>query len=126
VKRSMGGGSYRGPVGILRQRRTIRFVQICLIAMAAALLVLAGYSQGRVNGYEQGRQTHSVAVPTAPSTSKTVVLAILGAGFLGAAVLLQGEGGVRMPVPARLEELTGRAESTAIERAETASETSPT
>ena len=53
-----------------------------------------------------------------------MVLAILGVGFLTAAVLLQGDGGVRMPVPARLEELTGRAESTAIERAETASETS--
>jgi hypothetical protein len=123
MKRTMGGGSYRGPVGILRQRRTIRFVQICLIAIAAALLMLAGYSQGRVSGFEQGRRVHSVGVASAPSTSKTVVLVILGAGFLGAAVLLQGQGGVRMPVPARLEELTGRAETSAIERAETASET---
>jgi hypothetical protein len=124
VKRSIGGGSYRGPVGILRQRRTIRFVQICLIAIATALLMLAGYSQGRARGFEEGRLLHSVGVAAAPSTSKTVVLAILGVGFLGAALLLQGREGVRMPVPARLDELTGRAESTAIERAETASEAS--
>jgi hypothetical protein len=122
VKRSMGGGNYRGPVGILRQRRTMRFVQLCLIAVAAGLLILAGYSQGRVNGFELGRSNNTVAAPAAPSTSKSIVIAILGLGALGAAMLLQADGGVRLPVPARLEELTGRAESAAIERAESPSD----
>jgi hypothetical protein len=118
----MGGGNVRGPVGIVRQRRTIRFVQICLVLIAAALLMLAGYSLGRVNGFDQGRAATRVSAPAAPSASKTVVIAILGLGALAAAVLLQGQGGVRLPVPARLEELTGRAESAAIERAETPAE----
>ncbi|HEX3326670.1 MAG TPA: hypothetical protein VHV50_06720 [Actinomycetota bacterium] len=122
MKRSMGGGSYRGPVGIVRQRRTIRFVQICLVVIAAALLMLAGYSLGRVKGFDEGRAATRVGAPAAPSAAKTVVIAVLGLGALGAAVLLQGQGGVRLPVPARLEELTGRAESTAIERAETVPE----
>ncbi|MEA2505663.1 MAG: hypothetical protein QOH48_281 [Actinomycetota bacterium] len=123
MKRSMGGGSYRGPVGLLRQRRTIRFVQISLVIVAAAFLMYAGYSQGRVSGFEQGRRANSIGAPKAPSQSKSVVLVILGLGALLPAVLLQGQGGVRLPVPARLEELTGRAESSAIERAEAASET---
>jgi hypothetical protein len=118
----MGGGNYRGPVGIVRQRRTIRFVQICLVIVAAALLMLAGYSQGRAKGFQQGRAANQVGAPASPSSSKTVVIAILGFGALGAAVLLQGQAGVRLPVPARLEELTGRAESVAIERAEAPSE----
>jgi hypothetical protein len=115
----MGGGNVRGPVAIVRQRRTIRFVQICLILTAAALLMLAGYSLGRAKGFDQGRAATQVGAPAAPSSAKTVVIAILGLGALAAAVLLQGQGGVRLPVPARLEELTGRAESAAIERAET-------
>ncbi|MEA2510456.1 MAG: hypothetical protein QOG21_2538 [Actinomycetota bacterium] len=118
----MGGGNYRGPVGIVRQRRTIRFVQICLVIVAAALLMLAGYSQGRATGFQQGRAASQVGAPASPSSSKTVVIVILGFGALGAAVLLQGQAGVRLPVPARLEELTGRAESVAIERAEAPSE----
>ena len=122
MKRSVGGGNYRGPVGIIRQRRTIRFVQICLVSIAAALLMLAGYSLGRVKGFDEGRAATRVGAPAAPSAAKSVVIAVLGLGALGAAVLLQGQGGVRLPVPARLEELTGRAESTAIERAEAAPE----
>jgi TRAP-type C4-dicarboxylate transport system permease small subunit len=121
VKRGMGGGSYRGPVGILRQRRTVRFVQLSLIAMAAALLIFAGYSLGQVNGYEQGRRIDSLSAPKPPPAAKTVVLTLLGMGALVAAVLLQGQEGVRLPVPARLEELTGRAEAAA-GRAEVASE----
>ena len=93
----MGGGNLRGPVGIVRQRRTIRFVQICLV-LIAALLMLAGYSMGRVKGFEQGRRG-TVGAPAAPSSAKTVVIAILGLGALGAAVLLQGQGGVRLPSP---------------------------
>jgi hypothetical protein len=118
----MGGGNLRGPVGIVRQRRTIRFVQICLVLIAAALLMLAGYSLGRVKGFDQGRAASRVGTPAAPSPAKTVGIAILGLGALAAAVLLQGQGGVRLPVPARLEELTGRAETAAIERAETPAE----
>jgi hypothetical protein len=120
----MGGGSYRGPVGLLRQRRTIRFVQMSLVVVAAALLMFAGYSLGKVSGFDQGRRANAVGAPRAPSHAKTVVLAVLGLGALVSAVLLQGQGGVRLPVPARLEELTGRAESSAIERAEAASEPS--
>jgi hypothetical protein len=114
----MGGGSYRGPVGIVRQRRTMRFVQMCLVVIAATLLMLAGYSLGRKQGFDEGRAATRVGAPAAPSWTKTVVLVIVGLGSLSVAVLLQGQGGVRLPVPARLEELTGRAESAAIERAE--------
>jgi hypothetical protein len=123
MKRSMGGGNYRGPVAIVRQRRTIRFVQICLVGVAAALLMLSGYTYGRAKGFNEGRRG-TVGAPAAPSATKTIVIAVLGVGAIGAALLLQGPGGVRLPVPARLEELSGRAESTAIERAETASEPS--
>jgi hypothetical protein len=119
MKRRLGGGNYRGPVGIVRQRRTIRFVQICLVLIAAGLLMLAGYSLGKVKGFDEGRAASRVGAPAAPSAAKSFVVAILGFGALSAAVLLQGQGGVKLPVPARLEELTGRAESAAIERAET-------
>ncbi len=118
MKRSLGGGSARGPVGPSRQRRAIRFVQILLIAIAAALLSFAGFAFGELRGYETGRRAGEVGAPRSPSIVQTVVLGVLGFGVLGAAVALQGRGGVRIPTPARLDELAGRAEQAAVVRAE--------
>jgi hypothetical protein len=47
------------------------------------------------------------------------VLAVLGTGALLGALLLQGgPETVRIPTPARLDDLAGRAESAAVDRAE--------
>jgi hypothetical protein len=47
------------------------------------------------------------------------VLTVLGAGALVSALLLQGGSEtVRIPTPARLDELAGRAEQAAVQRAE--------
>ncbi|MFN2587194.1 MAG: hypothetical protein ABR613_03600 [Actinomycetota bacterium] len=118
MKRSMGGGTHRGPVGLRRQRRAIRFVQILLVGTAAALLMFAGYALGRSSGYEAGAKSGAIDAPRRPSGVQTVVLGALGLAALAGAVFLQGDGSVRVPTPARLEELVGRAESQAIERAE--------
>ncbi len=118
----MTGGSHRAPVAPTRQRRTLRFMQALLIVMAAALFVFAGYALGRVKGYDLGRRASDVGGPTRPSPVQMVVLIVLGAGALGGALALQSPEGVRMPTPARLEELAGRAEKVAIERAEQVAE----
>jgi hypothetical protein len=115
VKRSVGGGAHRGPVGVTRQRRTIRFVQLLLVLIAAGLLVFAGYSWGTSDGFERGRR-RDVDAPSRPSAMQTAALVLLGAAALGGAVALQGPGGVRIPTPARLDELAGRAESARVER----------
>lgn len=114
----MGGGAHRGPVAPARQRRAIRLVQTLMVLLAACLLVYAGYSQGVASGYRSGRRASGLGAPTAPPLTQTLVLAALGVGALGAAVSLQGTGGVRIPTPGRLEELAGRAEATAVTRAE--------
>ncbi len=114
----MGGGAHRGPLGLRRQRRTIRFVQVLLVVIAAALLLFAGYSWGRSSGYDAGERAREIDAPRRPSTMQTFVLGILGLVALGGAVVLQGDGTVRIPTPARLEEFAGRAERQAIERAE--------
>ena len=118
MKRSMGGGAHRGPVGLRRQRRTIRFVQILLLLTAAGLLVFAGYALGRTAGYDAGVRAGDIDAPRPPSSAQTVVLGILGLAALTGAMALQGDGTVRVPTPARLDELVGRAESEAIDRAE--------
>jgi hypothetical protein len=119
MKRQMTGGSSRGPLGLRRQRRTIRFTQILLILIAAGLLLAAGYSWGQASGYEDGRRSDEVGAPSPPSTIQVVVLTVLGIGGLVGALLLQGgPETVRIPTPARLEELAGRAESAAVDRAE--------
>jgi hypothetical protein len=118
VKRGMTGGAHRGPVALRRQRRTIRLVQVLLVLGAAALLVFAGYSMGRGSGFDAARRATALEPPRPPSVVQTLVLAVLGLGALAAALSLQGAGGVRIPTPARLEELTGRAEAVAVERAE--------
>lgn len=116
MKRGMGGGAHRGPVGLSRQRRTIRFVQLLLVVIAASLLLFAGYSWGRASGYDDGRRSRALDQPPPPAGTQAIVLAILGLGALGGALVLQGRGGVRIPTPARLEELAGRAEATLSER----------
>jgi hypothetical protein len=103
-------------VGAQRQRRTIRFVQALLVLIAAGLLVFAGYSWGRADGFDRGRSAADVDAPSEPSAAQTVALVLLGAVALGGALALQGPGGVRIPSPARLEELSGRAEEARLER----------
>jgi hypothetical protein len=105
---------------VMRQRRTIRLVQLLLVAIAAGLFVFAGYSLGRVAGYEDGRRANRLDAPRRPSVVQTVVLLALGGAALGAAATLGAGGTPRIPTPARLEELVGRAEATAIRKAEEA------
>lgn len=114
----MTGGTHRGPLGLRRQRRTIRFVQILLVLTAAGLLLFAGYAWGSSSGYEAGTRAGEIDAPGRPSAVQTIVLSVLGLGALGGALLLQGDGTVKIPTPARLDELAGRAERQAIERAE--------
>lgn len=109
----MGGGAHRGPVAVTRQRRTLRFVQALLGFLGAGLLLFAAFQWTRTD-----IRATPAGGPTPPSAGEIVSLAVLGLGALGAARLLQGPGGVRMPTPARLEELAGRAEAAAVERAE--------
>ncbi|MGH2750301.1 MAG: hypothetical protein ACRDK3_05430 [Actinomycetota bacterium] len=111
MKRQMTGGSHRGPPGLRRQRRTIRFTQILLVISAAGLLLMAGYSWGKSAGYEDGRRAEEIGAPAPPSATQVVVLATLGTSALIGALLLQGgPETVRIPTPARLDELAGRAE----------------
>ena len=119
MKRSMAGGSHRGPVAHDRQRKTIRFVQILLVLVAAGLLLFAGYSAGRSSGYDAGVQaTEEESAPRKPSSAQTIVLSILALGAIAGAYVLGGPEGVRIPTPARLDELAGRAESAAVQKAE--------
>lgn len=105
MKRGMVGGAYRGPVGLGRQRRTIRFVQVLLVVTAAGLLMFAGYSLGRTRGFDEGRQEGNLGAPKPPAVAQTFVIGFLGLVALGAALVLQVEGGVRLLTPARLLEL---------------------
>jgi hypothetical protein len=114
----MAGGAHRGPPALSRQRRAVRITQVLLVLVAAGLLVFSGYSWGRASGYEAGRRARTLDAPRPPSAAEVVVPALLGAGVLAAAFLLQGPTGVRVPTPARLEELSTRAEAAALERAE--------
>jgi hypothetical protein len=125
MKRSMGGGAHRGPVAIQRQRRTLRFVQGLLVVIAAGLLMVAGYQWGRADGYEFGRADSELEGSPPPSAMQVIALGVLGGAALSAALALQGKGGIRIPTPARLEELAGRAEKVAIERAEAAAAEKP-
>ena len=124
----MAGGAHRGPVAHDRQRKTIRFVQILLVLVAAGLLLFAGYSAGRSSGYDAGvRSTEEESAPRKPSPAQTIVLSVLAVGALAGAYVLGGPEGVRIPTPARLDELAGRAESAALQKAEelAAEKTSP-
>lgn len=111
MKRGMVGGAHRGPVGVGRQRRTIRLVQVLLVALAAGLLMFAGYSLGRARGFGDGRAADGLTPPRKPSSVQTVVLFALGFGALGGAVALQGSGGVRLLTPAKLLEMEERGDA---------------
>jgi hypothetical protein len=115
----MAGGAHRGPAPRSRQHRTLRFMQALLVLMATGLLLFAGYSWGRASGFEAGRRD-AIDAPRRPSVLQPVVLAVLGLGALAAAMTLRGREGIRIPTPARLDELAGRAESAADRRGERA------
>jgi hypothetical protein len=115
----MAGGAHRGPAPRSRQRRTIRLMQAIFIVIAAALLVFAGYSWGRSSGFDAGRRD-DIDAPRPPSAVQAVVLAILGVGSMAAALSLGGREGVRIPTPSRLDDLAGRAQATAVQRAQRA------
>jgi len=89
-----------------------------LVVTAFALIAFAGYSYGRADGYGAGRRAGEIDAPREPSQVQTVVLAVLAAVSFGAATLLQENATVRIPTPSRLDELAGRAEQVAIDRAE--------
>lgn len=112
MKRGMVGGAYRGPVAHSRQRRTIRFMQFLFLGIAVALAVLAVTSASSVGGAEDPSSGRGAPV------SQPVALGIMALVATGAAVALGGRDGVRIPTPARLDELAGRAEGAAVERAE--------
>ena len=118
MKRAAVGSAHRGPVGLMRQRRTLRFVQGILVVIAVALLLFAGYSLGQRATLDGSEETFDSA--RRPPLTQTIVLVILGGGAFVGALLLQTGGGVRLPTPARLDELAGRAERVALERAEKA------
>ncbi|MDP9068874.1 MAG: hypothetical protein M3N53_11100 [Actinomycetota bacterium] len=118
MKRAALGGAHRGPVAPTRQRRTIRFVQGLLIAAAIAFFVFSGYAFGRAAGFDEGRRAGGFDAPRDPSVVQAIVLLVLGGVALGGGFLLNGGGTVRLPTPARLEDLAGRAESVAVQRAE--------
>ncbi len=118
MKRAAVGGAHRGPVAVSRQRRTLRLVQGILVLLAAILFIYAGYSWGRSSGFEAGRQAADIDAPRRPGAGQTIVLTVIGGSILLAAFLLQSGGVLRSPVPARLDELAGRAEDAAIARAE--------
>lgn len=96
MKRGMAGGAYRGPVAPARQRRTIRLVQILLVLIAVGLVWFA-FAAG--------------------DGAQTIVSVVIAAVCLLAAWSLSDGPSVRVPTPARLDELAGRAESIAIEKA---------
>lgn len=100
MKRAATGGAHRGPVAPTRQRRTIRFVQLTLGALALGLIAFGVY-----------------AVAERPAAQAAVLIAI-GLVCAGAAYLLSDGPSVRVPTPARLDELAGRAEQVAIGKIE--------
>ncbi|MGH2786577.1 MAG: hypothetical protein ACRDJV_01540 [Actinomycetota bacterium] len=118
MKRAMTGGAHRGPVAHGRQRRTIRLMQCLLVAIAAGLLLFAGFSWGRASRLEGGE----IAAPRTPGAAQVVVPAGLALVAIGAAFWLGGPGGVRVPTPARLEDLAARAEDAAVGRERVAAE----
>lgn len=99
MKRAATGGAHRGPVAPERQRRTIRFVQVTLGLIAVGLVVFGSFSFAE------------------RSPSQAVTLLFIGAVAGGAAYLLSDGSSVRIPTPARLDELAGRAEQVALDKA---------
>src|ERR687896_1906916 len=106
MKRTMTGGAHRGPVAHGRQRRTIRLMQVLLIVVAAALLMFAGYSWGRADGFDDAR-AQQIAPPRAPGIGQVVVPAGLALVAIGAAMWLGGPGSVLISIPPQLDEPMG-------------------
>ncbi|MCA1706061.1 MAG: hypothetical protein LC808_23500 [Actinobacteria bacterium] len=98
MKRAVTGGAHRGPVAPTRQRRTIRFVQLVLGLFSIGMIAFGVYAIG------------------ARDASQAGVLMVLGLVFAGAAYLLSDGPSVRIPTPARLDELAGRAEQVALNK----------
>jgi hypothetical protein len=97
-----------------------------MVLVAAGLLLFAGYGMGKKDGYSDGRRSGELGGPEQTSTGEVVVPAGLALLFLAGAFYLQAQGGLRMPSPARLDELAGRAEQVALEKAEEVAETQRT
>ena len=89
------------------------------------MIMFGGYALGRSDGYDDGKRADELGAPSEPGFAEVAVPGLLGLGSLVGALLLQGQGGIRMPSPARLEELAGRAERAAIDRAEAAASAHP-
>lgn len=115
MKRTMTGGTQRGPVAPARQVRTLRVMQLVLVLVGAGLLWLAGAELARGPGGGDVLAAHEARSP-----GKAIALVLLAATAFGGAAALQGRDGVRLPTPARLEELAGRAEDVARRKAEEA------
>jgi hypothetical protein len=107
VKRKAAGGAHRGPVAPTRQRRALRSVQACFAVLAVVLFVFAAASLRDVGD----RRGDDLAPGRERSVVQPVVLGVLGLLSLGAALALRAPGGgVRLPTPARLEEILERDE----------------
>jgi hypothetical protein len=91
-------------------------MQGLLAVIAVALFVFAGFTLTRALNSDGAPSNFGAS--TKPSVVEPIVLILLGVGVLLGARALQSPEGIRMPTPARLEELAGRAEKVAIERAE--------
>lgn len=119
MKRAAVAGVRRGPPALQRQRRTLRMMQTLLVLLGATFFVAAGYTWGRAAGFDAATGS-GVAQPRKPGTAQIVVLCVFGGLAIAGALSLQSRGGLRMPVPARLDELAGRAEDVAVTKAEQA------
>jgi hypothetical protein len=89
-------------------------MQIIFVSFACAAIVWAIFSFADVVGHESATRFDA---PAPPSWGQPIALVLLGAVSLGAAFILQDGRSVRIPTPAKLDELAGRAEATAVERA---------
>ncbi len=85
-------------------------MQILLVLMASGLLIFAGYSWGVIDGLESRGRIGDLGGPTKPSALQPVVLTVLGLGAFAGALLLQAAGGIRLPTPARLDNVAGPGE----------------
>jgi hypothetical protein len=119
MKRQTFGGAHRGPVAPTRQRRTIRIMQVIFLLFAIGLFVFAVFSwlDARTYYFSSGPSAY-LGDPPQESYGQAVALAVLAAVSLGAALTLRDGRSVRIPTPASLDELAGRAEATALERAQ--------
>ena len=88
-------------------------MQGLFVLIAIGLVVLAVSSVG-----DLGDTGSAFDAPRERSILQPIVLGVMAVLSVAAAFALQDGKTVRIPTPARLEELVGRAEATALERAE--------